>query len=235
MKELDMFPPKTVHHSQGALHDPRIPGAVQSPAGSPTHFTNIGCAFSMCFPVTHSVACTDVLTSHDVTLYTFTFGNPIDRDANDYVNGPLIIQGAALQLISDITTTVNVPNYYSLQARLGTLSHSLVSTPNYGSDGLDLFDGGTYDANTAFSGGSDNAVISPGTDANGAVRGTKYAAWASDTDLTITDGNYNAHYLAATTTFVLRATTRRPSSSATISVDVNVFIWGIMLPPLRNP
>lgn len=234
-KRTNMTPPKKVLASQGGFFDPRIQGKIHSPEGWPQVYTNVSCAFSMNFPVATITACTNSLTSYDTDLYTFSVDPPVNRNIDTFQNGPIVLQGAAIQLISDITTNTNSPNFFEISLRVKQLSHSIVSTPNYGSDGLDLFDGGTFDADTSYVGGADNAVISPGTDSNGVVRGTKYAAWASDTDTTITGGNYNAHYLADTSTITLRVTTQRPSGSAVVSVTLNAFIWGIMLPPLRNP
>lgn len=235
MKELDMFPPKTVYHSQGDSHDPRIVGAVQSPAGSPTHFTNIGCSFSMCFPVSTSTPCTSVLTSHDTTLHTFAASAPIDRDASSFANGPLIFEGAAIQFLTDITTSVNKPTRYEIDVMLNLdVERSLVGTPNYGSLGEDLFDNITFDITTNLTTGTDNAIIGPGADVANLSPNTKFSLWTSDT--TWTASSFLRAYVARSTDLILRVTTERTGGTpANINLDLNVFVWGIMLPPLRNP
>lgn len=231
-----MTPPKKVLVSQGEFFDPRIQGKIHSPEGWPQRTTNIGSSFAMNFPVETITACTHTLTGHETTLHTFTVDPPVNRNIDTFQNGPLVIEGAAIQFISDITTSTNKPYVYIVGLYLDEISHSIVSSPNYGSSGLDLFNNVTFDIDTNYlTGTTYNAAISPGVDssANAYGKGLNFASWSSDTTWIAT--SFLRHYIARTTTMKLRVTTQRLSGSATISANLNVFVWGIMLPPLRNP
>ena len=184
-----------------------------------------------------SVPCTNVFTTTPTVLHTDqTVSPPVVWSDVSNANGPLLITAAVLHITTDISTTVSKPSKFHLSLDLGP--YTLVRTIDYGTGAYNLFNGtGPYVVDSHYSGGTAlNAFVSPGVDSQTAAvtgAGSNMAAYTTAGGA----GGLGTILYDATSSmqFVLNANTQRASGSAVVTCDINVYVVGTLLPPLRDP